>query len=57
MRYNPDLTAEGLRVLGLGNVRPGNVQVMDPFEFMRQIGHFGKAHAGNVSLDHFKTFV
>ncbi len=57
MRYNPDLTAEGLRVLGLGNVRPGNVQVMDSVEFVREIGHVGKAHAGNVSLYHFKTFV
>ena len=57
LRYDPDVTAEGLRDLGLGDVRPESVQVMDSVEFVADIQRVGQAYAGRVSLDHLDGFV
>ena len=57
LRYDPDVTAEGLRDLGLGDVRPESVQVMDSVEFVADIQRLGQAYAGKVSLDHLDGFV
>jgi uncharacterized protein len=57
VRYDPDVTAEGLRELGLGGIRPENVQVMDSVEFVEDIRRVGVKYAEKVSLDHFKGFV
>jgi patatin-like phospholipase/acyl hydrolase len=58
VRYDPDVTAEGLRGLGLGDIRPESVQVMDSVEFVKDIGRVGKTYADKkVSLEHFRGFV
>ena len=53
---NPDLTAEGLRALGLGDVKPENLQLMDLIAFVNDIQRVGRAFAGKVTQDHFKGF-
>lgn len=56
VRYDPDVTAEGLRALGLGDVKPENVQLMDSIAFMNDLQRVGRAFAGKVTYDHFKGF-
>ncbi len=41
MRYAPDVTAEVLRGLGLGGIRPESVQMMDSVEFVADIQRVG----------------
>jgi hypothetical protein len=56
VRYDPDVTAAGLRDLGL-DVRSERVQVMDSVEFVGDIQRVGEAYASKVSFDHFRGFV
>jgi uncharacterized protein len=57
VRYDPDVTAEGLAVLGLRDIRPEEVQLMDSVAHVADIERVGRAYARNVSLDHFRNFV
>jgi uncharacterized protein len=57
VRYDPDVTAAGLRALGLPDVQPEDVQVMDSVEFVRDIQRVGQAFARNISLAHLRGFV
>ncbi len=41
IRYAPDVTAEVLRGLGLGGIRPESVQMMDSVEFVADIQRVG----------------
>lgn len=57
VRYDPDVTAKGLGDLGLGDIKPENVQVMDSVDYVKDIRRVGEAFArGKVSLQHFKNF-
>jgi predicted acylesterase/phospholipase RssA len=57
VRYDPDVTAAGLQALGLADIKPEAVQVMDSVEFIRDIQRVGEAYSRHVSLDHFSQFV
>jgi hypothetical protein len=57
VRYDPDVTAPGLRALGLDDIRPETVQVMDSVEFVDDIRRVGEAFGRNISLDHLRGFV
>lgn len=56
VRYDPDVTAEGLRALGLRDVKPETVQMMDSVAFVSDIQRVGRAFAGRVTQDHFRGF-
>ena len=57
VRYDPNVTKEGLAALGLPHIVPDNVQLMDSVEFIadiRSVGeHYGARH---VTSDHFSNF-
>ena len=53
-RYNAELTAEGLRDLGCGDIEPEDVQKMDSVEFIPALQRVGKAAAArDVDRAHF----
>ena len=53
-RYNAELTAEGLRALGCGDIPAENVQKMDSVEFIPSLQRVGKAAAArDVDRTHF----
>ncbi len=45
MRYNAELTREGLEVLGLADIEPTNVQKLDSVEFVRDLQQIGRSVA------------
>jgi hypothetical protein len=57
-RYNAELTPEGLRDLGCGDIKPEHVQKMDSVEFIPALQRVGKAAADrNVDRAHFNFAV
>jgi hypothetical protein len=57
MRYNAELTDEGLRALGLSDIEPKNVQQLDSVEFVGDLQRVGKAVAEQkVKAEHFAGF-
>jgi predicted acylesterase/phospholipase RssA len=58
VRYDPDVTQEGLNALGLNDVKAENVQVLDSVKFIHDIQRVGQAYAAkNVGLQHLRGFV
>lgn len=57
MRYNAALSLEGLAVLGLGDVRPEQVQQMDSIEHMKDLARVGAAVARDIKPEHFAGFL
>jgi len=59
MRYNAELSAEGLEHLGLGQprVKPENVQRMDSIEYMGDLTRVGAAVAKDIARAHFAGFL
>ena len=57
MRYNADLTREGLDALGLPNIEPRSVQQMDSVEHIPQLQEVGRAVAKEVNIEHFAGFL
>lgn len=58
MRYNADLSQEGLNHLGLENIVSDHVREMDSVKYIDDMQTVGKAAAASqVSLDHFGSFV
>jgi hypothetical protein len=55
-RYNAELTTEGLTELGLGRIRPKDVQKMDSVDHMQELQQVGGAVAKRVSAAHFAGF-
>jgi uncharacterized protein len=59
VRYNTELSAEGLQKLGLGHLDPVNLQAMDSVQYMKELQEVGKAIAtqkvrfGKSSLEVF----
>lgn len=57
MRYNAELTEEGLTKLGLSGIKPEYVQQLDSTEHIKELQEVGKAVAKQVQPEHFKEFV
>jgi hypothetical protein len=57
-RYNAELTPEGLRALGCGDINPASVQKLDSIDALGDLQRVGKAVAAQkVKADHFKLGV
>ena len=57
MRYNADVTREGLDALGLQHIEPRNVQQMDSVAHISELQEVGRAVAKQVNIDHFAGFL
>lgn len=58
LRYDPNVTFEGLKTLGLTDINPAAVQVMDSVDYIQDIRRVGVAYAAqHVKIEHFKGFV
>ncbi len=58
MRYNAELTADGLTKLGVGHIVPAHVQEMDSVEHIAELQEVGTAVAAKkVQAAHFAGFV
>ncbi len=56
VRYNGELSEEGLARLGLPNIQPRDVQRMDSIEHISELQQVGRAVAANVKPEHFSGF-
>lgn len=55
LRYDPDVSREGLDGLGLGDIDPAHVQKMDSVDYIPAIQRVGRAYAGrHVSVADFE---
>lgn len=57
VRYNAELSAEGLTKLGLSGIKPEHVQQLDSTEHIKELQEVGQAVAKQVKLEHFSKFV
>lgn len=58
VRYDPDVSQEGLNALGLPEIKAEKVQVMDSVKHMPEIQRVGVTYAArNVTLKHLRGFV
>jgi hypothetical protein len=57
MRYNADVTREGLDALGLQHIEPRNVQQMDSVDHISELQEVGRAVARKVNINHFDGFL
>ncbi len=59
VRYDPDVTQQGLRDLGLGQIDAANVQLMDSVEHTADIQTVGRTYAGKHvrSTEHLAGFL
>jgi patatin-like phospholipase/acyl hydrolase len=57
LRYNAQLTTEGLGALRLPNIKPADVQMLDSVEHVSELQEVGKAVAKGVRSEHFNGFV
>ena len=56
MRYNAELTAEGLKALGLADIKPEDVQMLDSVAHVGELQRVGQAVAKKVKPAHFSGF-
>lgn len=57
MRYNAELSEDGLKALGLPDIKPEDVQKLDSVEHIPELQRVGKAVAKKVKPEHFLGFV
>jgi uncharacterized protein len=57
VRYNAELTEEGLKKLGLPEIEPEHVQQLDSTDHIKELQQVGQAVAKQVRPEHFKGFV
>lgn len=58
MRYNAELTKEGLTALGLSDINPRNVQKLDSVEYIADLQRIGQAVAAkDLNIQHFRPFL
>jgi len=58
MRYNAELTDEGLAALGLSDINPQNVQKLDSVEYITDLQRIGQAVAAKkLNIEHFRSFL
>ena len=55
-RYNADLSAEGLRALGCGNIDPGKVQKLDAVDQIENLLKIGLSAGEKTKHEHFGPF-
>lgn len=56
MRYNAELTSDGLKALGLADIKPEDVQQLDSVAHVAELQRVGKAVAKKVKAEHFAGF-
>jgi len=58
MRYNAELTREGLDCLGLTDVEPKHVQALDSVQYVGELSRVGQAVAAQqIKAEHFAKFL
>jgi patatin-like phospholipase/acyl hydrolase len=57
MRYNADLSHDGLVALGLPDIEPASVQKLDSVAHIGDLREVGRAVARQVNIDHFAGFL
>ena len=57
LRYNADLSREGLDRLRLPRIKPEHVQRLDSVDHICELQQVGRAVASEVSVDHFAGFL
>ena len=57
MRYNAELTREGLDAMGLPRIEPQSVQRMDSVEYIPELQDVGRAVGKQVDIAHFARFL
>jgi hypothetical protein len=57
VRYNAMLTKKALDGYGLKDINPEDVREMDSVEYIDQLHSVGKPASGQVSLNHFGSFI
>jgi len=57
VRYNAELSDEGLNKLGLSGIKPEHVQQLDSTEHIKELQQVGQAVAKQVTPEHFRGFV
>lgn len=57
LRFNAELSQEGLARLGVGHLQPEHVQEMDSVEHIGEMREVGRAVARMVKMDHFGGFL
>jgi patatin-like phospholipase/acyl hydrolase len=57
MRYNADLSRDGLNKLELPHIKPENVQQLDSTDHIKEIQEVGQAVAKEVKIEHFRGFL
>ena len=57
VRYNAELTPQGLAKLGLAHIKPEHVQQLDSVKFIGELQQVGGALAKQVERSHFAKFV
>ena len=57
VRYNAELSADGLKALGLPDIKPEDVQKLDSVAHIPELQRVGKAVAKKVKPEHFAGFV
>jgi len=56
MRYNADLSREGLNALGLPHIKPEHVQRLDSVDYIDQLAEVGRVVGKKVRPEHFDGF-
>ena len=56
VRYNAELSREGLDLLGLPDIDPDDVQRLDSIEHVAELQQVGRAVAAKVAREHFEAF-
>jgi hypothetical protein len=57
MRHDPDVSADGLKSLGLGDIDPKHVQTLDSVDYVPEIQRVGTAYAQqHVCIEQFAPF-
>jgi hypothetical protein len=56
-RYNAELSFDGLRKMGLGDIDPKKVGQLDSIDALKDLSRVGKKLAEEVKLEHFGPFV
>jgi hypothetical protein len=58
LRYNAELTSEGLKALGLSAIEPKNVQKLDSIDYIPDLQRIGKAIGSmKIKEEHFAGFL
>ena len=58
MRYNAELTDDGLAALSLPDIKPKNVQQLDSVKHITDLQRIGRAVAAKkLNIEHFQSFL